>query len=65
VQIETLVVKQKGGEVVAPKYNIKFNVEVDKLPIFDGDTNKIVDFIIACKLYIRMRIREISAEEQV
>ena len=36
-----------------------------KSQIFDGTSSKIAEFIIACKLYIRMRLREELVEGQV
>ena len=36
-----------------------------KLQIFDGMTARVADFITACKLYMRMRIREESVETQI
>jgi len=39
--------------------------EVVKLQIFDGTAARVVDFITACKLYIRMKMREELVEGQV
>lgn len=36
-----------------------------KLPLFSGEAEQVVGFITTCKLYIRMRLREESVEEQV
>jgi len=40
-------------------------IEVAKLQIFDGMSSKVTGFITACKLYIRMRMREELVEGQV
>ena len=40
-------------------------VEVAKPQIFDGMTSKVGEFISACKLYIRMRMRGELVEGQV
>ena len=56
-------------EIETPKLNTRSNtrsnVEVAKLPIFNGDVSKTADFIIVYKLYIRMKIRKVSVEKQV
>jgi len=39
--------------------------EMAKPQIFDGTLSKVVGFIMACKLYIRMKLREEPVEEQV
>ena len=33
--------------------------------MFDGTSSKVSGFVIACKLYIRMKIREAAVEEQI
>ena len=40
-------------------------VEVARLQEFDGSSRKVARFITACKLYIRMKMREVSVEEQI
>ena len=54
---------EEGVEVEASRYNTGSNVEVAKSPIFNREVSKVVDFVIACKLYIRIRMREILVEE--
>jgi len=36
-----------------------------KLPLFSGEAEQVVGFITACKLYIRMRLREELVKERV
>ena len=36
-----------------------------KPPLFDGDLEKMVDFITTCKLYIRMKMREKTVKKQI
>ena len=63
VQIQALLAGGAGGE--APREGGREGVEVAKPQIFDGFPAKVRGFISACKLYIRMRLRGESVEEQV
>lgn len=54
-----------GGEVAALRSNTEFNTKIAKPPNFDRDASKVAGFVIACKLYIKMRMREILVKEQV
>jgi len=54
-----------GGKVKGTREIGRGGAEVAKLQIFDGTAARVVGFIIACKLYIRMRMREEPVEEQV
>jgi len=45
--------------------NIGFNIKVAKPLMFDRKASKVVGFIIAYRIYLRMRIREVLVEEQV
>jgi len=45
--------------------NTRSNIEVAKLQIFNGAANKISVFFTACRLYIRIRMRNVVIEEQV
>jgi len=56
-RIEKLVV---GQEVAASGFNTKSNIKVAKLPT---NTSKVWDFLMVCRLYIRMRIRNILVEK--
>ena len=47
-----------GGEASAV-------IEVAKSQTFDGTPSKVSGFVEACKLYIKIRLRESSVEEQV
>jgi len=40
-------------------------MEVAKPPVFNGEVERVGGFIIACKLYLRMKMREAIVEEQV
>ena len=36
-----------------------------KLQVFDGTPEKVSDFVTACRLYIRTKIRRVVMEEQI
>ena len=36
-----------------------------KLLVFNREASRVVKFITACKLYLKMKIREVAVEEQV
>ena len=66
MQIQALLAGEVGGgEGVAREAGRKEEAEVAKSPIFDGISSKIAGFIMACKLYMRMRMREESVEGQI
>jgi len=54
-----LVVVRREVEAVVPRLNSK----IAKLPLFDKNTNKVVGFVMACKLHKRIRMKKISIEE--
>ena len=51
--------------IAAPKPNNRFNSEIAKLPLFDRDSSKVIGFVTAYNLYIRIKIREIIVKEQI
>ena len=66
-QIQALLVAQKGagaGGAVTGS-NAGPSMEVAKPAIFNGEAGKVGGFIMACRLYLRMKMRGISVEEQV
>jgi len=56
---------EQEAKVVASELNTRSNIEVAKLPTFNKDATKILGFIIACRLYIRMKMRNVLVEEQI
>jgi len=53
------------GGVVSREVERRRGAKVTKPQIFDGTLLKVAGFITACKLYIRMRLREEPVEGQV
>lgn len=49
--------------MVVSQPNIRSNIEVVKL--FNGELGKMVGFLTACKLYIRIRKRKAVVKEQI
>ena len=65
-QIQALLVEGVGGKVAPREVGRQGGgIEVAKPQIFDGMPSKVAGFITACKLYIRMRMREKTVEGQV
>jgi len=66
-QIQALLVAQggtaTGGEALGS--NIGSHIEVAKPAIFNRETGKVGEFITACRLFIRMKLRGAMVEEQV
>ena len=67
VQIQALLAAQggigAGGAGTGP--NAGAHMEVAKLAIFNGEAGKVGGFIMACRLYIKMKLRGNTVEEQV
>ena len=41
------------------------HVEVAKPAIFNGEAGKVGGFVTTCRLYLKMKMREVTVEEQV
>jgi len=52
-------------EVVVSQPNIGSNIGVVKLQTFNGELGKMVGFLTACKLYIRIWKRKAAVKEQI
>lgn len=50
---------------VAEEFNMGSNIKVAKLPVFNREVGRVGDFIMACRLYLRMRIKEAMVEKQI
>ena len=67
MQIQALLAAQGEagtGEAVMGS-NAGPYMEVAKPAIFNGEAGKVGGFIMACRLFIRMKLRETMVEEQV
>ena len=62
-QIQALLAAGGGG--AATGSNAGPNMEVAKPAIFNGEVGKVGGFITACRLYLKMKMRGTSVEEQV
>jgi len=68
VQIQALLAATGGAgsaERGAIGSNMGPHMEVAKLAIFNGEAEKVGEFVITCRLYLRMKMREATVEEQV
>ena len=65
VQIQALIAggagTREGGAI--ERSNTRSNIEVAKLPVFNREAGRVGGFIMACRLYLRMRIRGATVEE--
>ena len=66
-QIQALLAAQEGTGVEreAVGANMSSHMEVAKPAIFNGEVEKVRGFITAYRLYIRMKLKGMSVEEQV
>ena len=63
-QIQALLAAA-GGERGETGPNTGSHMEVAKPAIFNGETRRVGGFIMACRLYIKMKLRGNTVEEQV
>jgi len=65
-QIQALLaVGGAGTGSAATGSNMGSHMEVAKPAIFNGEAGKVGGFVTACRLYLRMKMREAMVEEQV
>ena len=64
-QIQALLAAQGGVGGAAMGSNTGSHMEVAKPAIFNGEMGRVGGFITACRLYIKMRLRGNTVEEQV
>jgi len=70
MQIQALLAAAGGGGAESAERgttgsNIGSQIEVAKPAIFNGEAGRVGGFVIACRLYLRMKMREATVEEQV
>ena len=54
-----------GAEGVVEEFNKRSSIEMAKPPVFNGEASRVGDFIMAYRLYLRMRIRRVTVDEQI
>jgi len=64
-QIQALLAVQGGAGEAVTGPNAGSQMEVAKPAIFNGEAGKVGGFITACRLYLRMKMRGNTVEEQV
>jgi len=64
-QIQALLAAGEGGAGGAERGTARPKVEVATPAIFNGEAGKVGGFVTACRLYLRMKIREATVEEQM
>jgi len=64
-QIQALLAAGGGGTGGAMGSNAGPSMEVAKLAIFNGEAGRVGGFITACRLYIKMKLKGNTVEEQI
>ena len=65
MQIQALIVGGATEERRAEGSNVESHMEIAKPPVFNREAGKVGEFITACRLYLRMKIRETIVEKQI
>ena len=64
-QIQALLAAAGGGAEGEERRTMGSKVEVATPAIFNGEAGKVGGFVTMCRLYLRMKMREATVEEQV
>ena len=65
MQLQVLITGGAAGGRRTEGSNTRPHMEVAKPPVFNGEAGRVGGFITACKLYLRMKMREATVEGQV
>ena len=68
VQIQALLAvtgEAESAERGATGFNTGPHMEVAKPAIFNGEAGRVGGFVITCRLYLRIKMKEATVEEQV
>ena len=65
MQIQVLLIGRGAGEGAIEGSNTGSNIEMAKPSVFSGKASRVAGFIIVYKLFLKMKIREITIEEQI
>jgi len=66
-QIQALLAAAEGTEIggTATESNLGSHMEMAKPAIFNGEAGRVGGFVIACRSYLRIKMKEGTVEEQI